>query len=260
MKFLSILALIILSASTASFATDSSNVKDYKDVAKSEVDSYEQYLKEVKEFEKSSKFNPKLLSDNLPLDINYGDENAPVKIVEYASLSCIHCKQFHKEVFYDLKKNFIDTGKVYFRYRHYPLNAPAVKAAIVVDCVAPDNRAAFIGALFEAQAEWAYTKSESDLKSKLKTVSKIAGLTDTQFEACYADEPKQNSVLENMKRAYEELYVTSTPGIFINGHRYMESREYEGIAKYINGLISGKTDAQKTEPALPKAEAPKDSK
>ena len=251
MKFLSALALAILLTSVNSFATDSTTVKDYKNVVKSEVDSYEEFVKGVKDFENSPKFNQKLLTEELPLDINYGDKNAPVKIVEYASLSCIHCKQFHKDVFYDLKKNYIDTGKVYFTYRHYPLNAPAVKGAMVLDCVAPESKLAFIGALFEAQAEWAYSKSESDLKDKLSTVSKVAGLSQDQFDKCYGDEIKQNVILKNMKRAYDELDVTSTPGIFIQGHRYLASREYATIAKYVDDLIAGKD-----EPALPAATDP----
>ncbi len=260
MKLLQFFALPLIFISVNSFATDSTSVKDYKNVVQNEVASYEQYLKEIKDFEASTKFNRGLLTEELPLDMNYGDEKAPIKIVEYASLSCIHCKQFHKDVFYDLKKNYIDTGKVYFKYRHYPLNAPAVKGAIVLDCVAPDNKLAFIGALFESQTQWAYTKSEADLKEKLSTVSKIAGLSSEQFEACYANEDKQGKVLTNMKRAYDELFITSTPGIFIDGKRFMESREYGTIAKHIDGLIAARGEAKKVEPKLPAVETKKEEK
>jgi protein-disulfide isomerase len=240
MKFFVFFLFSILFFSFEAAATDASKASTSDAAKKSEVDSYEEYLKDIADFEKSDKFNPKLLEESLPLDMNLGDVNAPIKLVEYASLSCIHCKQFHQEVFYNLKKNYIDTGKVYFKYRHYPLNAPAVKAALIKGCLAEDQQLAFLGAMFESQAQWAYSKSEADLKDKLKTISKVAGLTDEKFEQCYNDTAAQDGIIANMKRAFDELRITATPTIFINGKRYMESRAYEGVAKYLDGVLAEK--------------------
>ncbi len=240
MKFLNILVLILLFSVSAN-ANEAADEKAKADAKKNEASSFEEYMKMVKEFEASDKFKPELLSEKLPQDFSVGNPDAKVKIVEYASLGCIHCKQFHKDVFYEVKKNYIDTGKVYFTYRHYPLNAPAIKAAVVMACVEEADKLAFMGTLFEAQAQWAYSKSEADLIDKLKTITKIAGITTDKFETCYKDEAVQGQILENMKKAYDQLFVTSTPSIFINGKRFMESREYEGVAKYIDGLLAGKT-------------------
>jgi protein-disulfide isomerase len=279
MKFLTILVLTILLTATNSFATspaatattpavadphaghDHGGPKDPKERLKSEVEAYEEYKRKVKEFESSDKFTKGLLTEKLPLDVNFGDPNAPIKIVEYASLSCIHCKQFHKDVFYEVKKNYIDTGKVYFTYRHYPLNSPAVKGAVVLDCIKDENKLSFIGALFEAQAEWAYTKSEADLKDKLSTISKIAGLSQEEFDVCYMDDKKQETVLQNMKRAFEGLGIDSTPAIFVQGSRYVGSRVYEGFAQYIDDVIAGKDPTKAplvpVAPTPPAKEAPK---
>lgn len=218
---------------------------DYKAAAKAQIETYENFVKQVADFEKSDKFNPKLLEETLPLEINMGDANAPIKIVEYASLGCIHCKEFHTTIFYKLKKDFIDTGKVQFKFRQYPLNAPALKAAMVMGCVAEADRPAYVGAMFDSQAQWAYSKSEADLKDKLKTMSKIVGVDSDNFEKCYSDETVQGQVVANMKRAYDELMVTSTPGIFIDGKRFFDSREYDTVAKHISNLIAEKEAAKK---------------
>jgi protein-disulfide isomerase len=100
--------------------------------------------------------------------------------------------------------------------------------------------------MFESQAQWAYTKSEDDLKDKLKTMSKIAGFDDSKFEECYNNEVAQNQVLDSMKMAYEKLFVTGTPGLFINGKRYMESRDYPSFSKAVDSfLASNKSDTAK---------------
>lgn len=294
MKFLiiSVFSIVLLVLASTSYATDAvsvsdNEVKDKKsedksedkkdgsadkenkvenktsqsdDKKKEEVASYEAYLKEIVDFEKSDKFQPEILTQELPLDADIGDPKAPIKVVEYASLGCIHCKQFHQDVFYELKKNYIDTGKVFFKFRNYPLNAPALKAALIKECLADKDRMAYVGAMFESQAQWAYSKSEADLKDKLKTISKISGLSDDDFEKCYNNEQTQNVILDNMKQAYDKLLVNATPTIFINGKRYMESRVYEGVSKYIDNLLAGSSKKQEKPESSTKSEKSEDAK
>jgi len=224
-------------------AQDASTVtKDYKADAASQVKEYEKFVNDVKDFEKSPKFNPKILDEDLENDITLGDPKAPVKVVEYASLTCIHCKAFHTEVFFDLKKNYIDTGKVYFKFRHYPLNASAVKAALMVDCADAKDKLAFISALFDAQSQWGYANSEADLMGKLQTITKIAGFSNEKFQQCWSDDKASKTILELQKRAYEELNVTSTPGIFVNGHRYLEGHDYPAMSKAIDAILAKPAD------------------
>jgi len=236
MQYLKLLSLAVIFSSFSATATDAGH--NHSTAAKKDVvDSFEEHVRQVKEFETSDKFKPDILSTPQPFDVSIGDPNAKVKIVEYASLSCSHCKQFHSDVFYPLKREYIDSGKVHFTYRHYPLNAPALKAAVVMQCIGKDNELAFMGSLFEAQSQWAYVKSEADLMDKLKTISKIAGLSGKEFNECYKNDAVQAQILANMKDAHDGLLVTSTPTIFVDGKRFLESREFEGYAKHIDSLL-----------------------
>lgn len=176
----------------------------------------------------------KLFTTVLPNDIVIGENSAPIKIIEYASLSCSHCKHFHDEVYYELKKRFIDTGKVQFTFRHFPLNAPAIKAALIVGCAPADSKQAFLGAFFKSQQQWAFVDNESDMHDKLKIVAKIGGMDDAVFEQCFNDEKKQDEVLSLMKQANEELSVETTPSIFIDGVRFDGARTIESFAEVIN--------------------------
>jgi protein-disulfide isomerase len=211
--------------------------EEYKEAVKQRVKAYEEYMDKIDEFDNSEDFQSQLLNQNLPMDINVGNADAPIKIVEYASLSCSHCKQFHEDVYYELKKDFIDSGKVFFKFRHYPLNGPALKAALVTDCAKESNKTALLGALFKGQSQWAYSKNESALKDRLKTISKIGGMTTPEFLECYGNEEKQDQLIELMKQASEGLKVTSTPTIFINGVRYVGSRDYEYFKKVMDETL-----------------------
>jgi protein-disulfide isomerase len=176
----------------------------------------------------------KMFTESLPNDIIIGEKAAPVKIIEYASLSCIHCKHFHDEVFYELKKRFIDTGKVQFTFRHFPLNAPAIKGALITGCAPEDSKQAFLGAFFKSQSQWAFMNNEGEMKDKLKTVAKIGGMDDETFDKCFNDNKKQDEILALMKRANEELGVETTPSIFIDGVRFDGARTIESFSEAIN--------------------------
>jgi protein-disulfide isomerase len=210
---------------------------NYKEEVGKKVSEYEQYVSDVREFETSGEYAAKLLFQEKPFDVIIGDSNAPVTVVEYASLSCTHCKQFHDNVYYDLKKNYIDKGKVKFIYRNYPLNGPALKAATILSCVDKTTQAAFIGALFKGQAQWAFVNSEAALIDRLKTISKIAGMTTEQFNKCYDNEEIQEQILELMKEANQSLKVESTPTIFVDGIKYLGARTYEAFSKAVDERI-----------------------
>ena len=161
---------------------------EYKEKIKEQVSAFEKHVQKIREFEKSDQFNTELLDKSIKHEVVVGDDDAPVTIVEYASLSCNHCKSFHEDVYYKVKREYIDDGKVKFRYRHYPLNGAAVKAAVIASCVNEMNRPAFIGALFKGQTQWAFSKSESALMDRLKTISKIGGMRTEDFFECYDNE------------------------------------------------------------------------
>ena len=151
-----------------------------------------------------------------PTDIALGDHNALVTIVEYSSLSCPHCAHFHETVLPDLDKEFITPGKVRLVIRHFPLNAPALKAAEIVECAgqAGLDRANFIKVLFDLQPKWAY--DENYLKS-LKQIALVGGLDSAGFDSCVADKLLETKILATRKEGEEKLHIDGTPAFFVNG-------------------------------------------
>lgn len=176
-----------------------------------------------------------LTSAPLSGDFVLGDRKAPVKIIEYASLSCPHCAAFHQDVFPMLKKNYIDTGKALYILRQYPLNEPALKGAELVDCVGEDSGDeryyTFVGALFSSQNKWAY---DQNFLSSLETFAKVGGVSKDRFEKCTADPDRELKILKSRKEASEALKVDHTPYFFINNNRFDDNVTYENISAYID--------------------------
>lgn len=172
--------------------------------------------------------NPSLLTEKRPFDIVYGKADAPVTIVEYASLTCGHCKYFHEEVFAPLKSRFIDTGKVRFIYRHYPLNKPALQAALLLSCIAPEaDQRQLLKTLFITQDQWGHSSAHNNQPDALK--QQFVMLSDNDYAACLADKTKEDALLSEQMRAQKELGINSTPTIFINGKLYNGPKRIDKI-------------------------------
>lgn len=179
-----------------------------------------------------------LLTENLPSDVSYGDPKAPVRITEYASLSCTHCKAFHDKVQADLQKALIDTGKVYFIYRHFPLNPPALRAAQLVECQETNmGKQKLVDTFFATQEEWAFVANEEALKQQLQKVAQKAGIQDDVFSNCITNKALEDKILGYQMRAGAELTVNGTPTIFINDKRYVGDRTAEDMMKAIEPLL-----------------------
>jgi len=146
-------------------------------------------------------------------DMVLGKEDAPVTIVEYSSLSCPHCAHFHKDVMPALKSDYIDTGKLRYIEREFPLNQAALGGAVLARCVDPSRFFAFTDLLFSRQEDWAF---KDDALQRLRLYAKQAGLTDADFEKCLDDEALQKKVLAVRERGEKEG-VKGTPAFFING-------------------------------------------
>ena len=146
-------------------------------------------------------------------DMVLGKEDAPVTIVEYSSLSCPHCAHFHKDVMPSLKSDYIDTGKLRYIEREFPLNNAALGGAVLARCVDPSRFFAFTDLLFSRQEDWAF---KEDALQRLRIYAKQAGLTDADFEKCLEDESLQKKILAVRERGEKEG-VKGTPTFFING-------------------------------------------
>jgi len=165
-----------------------------------------------------------------------GAEDAPVTIIEYSSLTCPHCAAFHNEVLPDLKKQYIDTGKVRMIFRDFPLNEPAVDAAVLAHCAGDERYTGFLDVLFQTQPNWS---SAANPREALKQLGKLGGLSDSEMDACFNDETMQNAVLQARLDGSNEHEVRSTPTFVINGEVYPGNRPIDEFAEIIDGLTGG---------------------
>lgn len=168
-----------------------------------------------------------------PGDHVLGDPKAPVTIIEYASLTCSHCAHFHAQILPDLKKKWIDTGKVKLVYRDFPLDQIAVKAAQIAECAGKDKYFGVLDIIFRSQPQWA---TVADPLAELAKPLRIAGLGDAEIKACLANDAMMSPVL-NDYRSGEALGVAATPTLFIGGQLYRGSRSVEDIDGAIAKVI-----------------------
>jgi protein-disulfide isomerase len=163
-----------------------------------------------------------------------GKSDAPVTIVEYSSLSCPHCAAFHKEVMPELKSEYIDTGKVRYVEREFPLNDAAFGASVLARCVDPSRFFAFTDLLFSRQDQWAF---KEDALEPLKMYAKQAGLTDEDFNKCLSDEELQKKIRAVRQKGVDEG-VHGTPTFFINGKVFNGAPTFSALAEAIKPYLS----------------------
>ena len=148
-------------------------------------------------------------------DMAMGSETAPVTIVEYASLTCPHCKAFGETTFPELKKRYIDTGKVRYIFREFVLNDVDMLAIALARCVSNEAYFPFIQTLFEKQEQWA---TESPVQPLL-ALTKQAGMSEQKFNECISNQQIVDNIVAQRDRASDKFRVNSTPTFFINGER-----------------------------------------
>lgn len=167
-------------------------------------------------------------------EMSLGKADAPVTIVEYSSLTCPHCAHFHRDVFPELKSEYIDTGKVRYVEREFPLNDAAFGASVLARCVDPSRFFAFTDLLFSRQEQWAF---KDDALQPLKLYAKQAGLTDEDFNKCLADDELQKKIRDVRQRGVDEG-VHGTPTFFINGKLFNGTPTLKEFAEAIKPYLS----------------------
>ena len=169
------------------------------------------------------------------LDISEGRENASITVIEYASLSCSHCASFLKNIYPELKEDYIEDGKVRFIFRHFPLDEPSLRAAQLVSCLPAENRKDMLKVLFESQSSWAYNKN---FPEKLENIAKIAGMNGDDFHKCMADENLEKEILQLRADVHKAFRINSTPSLIINGQKYIGRNNYAEISAYLDNIMS----------------------
>jgi protein-disulfide isomerase len=146
-----------------------------------------------------------------------GSKDAPVTIVEYASMTCPHCAAFHAETWPALKSKYIDTGKARFVLREFPLDPLATAGFMLARCAGPDKRNAVTDLLFDQQKNWAFVDKPVDA---LAATVRQAGINQAQFEACLKDQNLYSQVNQMRDQASSKFNIQATPTFFINGRKY----------------------------------------
>lgn len=147
-------------------------------------------------------------------EMTLGDPSAPITLIEYASATCGHCARFHIDTYPGLKENYIETGKVFFVFREFPLDPLAAAAFMLARCVPEDAYFDFIDLLFEKQQDWAFTDKPVDA---LFSMAKQGGLTRADFDSCLSNQELLDGIRWVRERAEKEFQVSSTPTFFLNG-------------------------------------------
>ncbi len=166
-----------------------------------------------------------------------GQASAPVTIVEYASLTCPHCAQFHSQVLPGLKKDLIDTGKVRLVYRDFPLDRNALAGSMLARCAGDDRYFAFLDVLFRDQSRWARAQ---DPIQALSQIARLGGIGAEKFQGCLRDEKLQTKIIEQRLEGNQKYQVNSTPTLIINGKKYSGGLTLDQI-KAVVSTITPKT-------------------
>jgi protein-disulfide isomerase len=164
-----------------------------------------------------------------------GNPDAPITIVEYASLTCPHCAHFTNEILPELKKKWIDTGKAKLVLRDYPLDEPALRAAMIARCAPPDRFYAYTDMFFGAQEKWVTAR---DYRDALARLVKLGGMSREEFDNCLKNTALENKIVEGRLVASKELDVNSTPTFFINGTKFTGAPTVEEFDKALSGLAA----------------------
>ena len=160
-----------------------------------------------------------------------GNVDAPVTMVEYASMTCSHCGSFHNGAYKDIKKNYIDTGKVRLLLRDLPWDGMAFQAALVARCVPDDQYEKFISFIFKDISLW--SQSQDDFFAAIS----LAGVSRDEAEACIQNEANQKAILDRRTVALDTLKVSGTPYFFINGTRMNGARQFDEFAEVIDEAL-----------------------
>ncbi len=171
-----------------------------------------------------------------------GKEDAPVKIVEYMSMTCPHCAHFHTTTFDEIKKKYVDTGKVRFVIREFPFDPRAAAAFMLARCnpSKPEDLSTaeqyfpMVAMLFKQQQTWA---AADDGRAALLQMSKLAGFSEDSFTKCLTNQKLLDEVNATRERGSKEFGVNATPTFLINGKRYSGDMSVDTLSALIDSLL-----------------------
>ncbi len=170
-------------------------------------------------------------------DFVIGDENAPITIIEYASMSCSHCADFHIKTLPNLKTEFIDTGKVRMVFRDYPFNYPALLGSMMMRCIPNELRYDYMNALYTLQTNWV-NRDPKISKKELYKIMQSGGMSKDEFDACYSNLDNENLILEGVMAAQKDFNIQSTPSFIVNGNIVEGNKNIKEFRQIIDKILS----------------------
>lgn len=175
--------------------------------------------------------DPAALEEVGPLqDMVLGEADAPVTIIEYASLTCPHCAAFHKQVYPEIKSEYIDTGKAKLIFREFPFDSIATAGFMLARCAEPKHYFGFIDVMFEQQSEWLSLGAPME---GIQEIARQGGFSDEQFQECLTNADVLEGIRWIQERGANEFNVQSTPTFFINGVKVTGARPFEFLQPII---------------------------
>ena len=165
---------------------------------------------------------------------SFGDKNAKVKIVEFASLTCGHCAKFHNEVMPILKEKYIEKGLIHFTYKDFPLDKFALKASMIARCAGNEKFFKFLDVFYKKQKDW--TRTKDPFKSLLK-IAKFGGLKDEELKVCIGNKSIEDGILKQRLNSSKKYDIKATPTLYLNGEKYNGDLTIEALESKIKSML-----------------------
>jgi protein-disulfide isomerase len=170
-------------------------------------------------------------------DMVIGAANAPITIIEYASLTCPHCARFHTETLPKLKSEYVETGKVKYVFRDFPLDGLALRAAAIAHCAGPERYFTYLDVFFQQQANWTRGNDPEQMLVQLKRLARTGGMSEAQIDDCLKNKQVQDSILASRMTGENQFNVRSTPTLVINGQSHPGALPFDELEKLLKPLL-----------------------
>ena len=170
--------------------------------------------------------------------LEIGSPDAKITVKVFSSLTCPHCASFHKNIFEDLKKEYIDKDLVKFEHHSFPLDLAALNAEIIISCLQDTNKKfQLLGEIYKKQNQWAVGSDINVINESIKKIGLDSGLSNTKMDSCLKNESVQDQILNQRIEAQKKYEIQSTPTIFINEKKYKGEHKYKPFKKTIEKLL-----------------------
>ena len=170
--------------------------------------------------------------------LNIGNSDSKITIKVFSSLTCPHCASFHKNIFEDLKKEYIDKGLVKFEHHSFPLDLAALNAEIIIRCLTDNNKKfQLLGEIYKKQSQWAVGSDINIINESIKKIGLDSGLSNNKMDNCLNNKNAQDQILNERIEAKKKYKIQSTPTVYINKKKYKGKYEYKLFKKSIERLL-----------------------